>query len=968
MGSISYKKRIQDPVHRSSTSFKRTHLLQPVRQIRASRRSRKTTLKKGSGENPTGISRILLKNLSGTKEKRKNEANHRPFQSEQSCAHSKFQNGNSTKGQKCHSPKRLGLFIGSHGRIFACVDSPSVSQISSVHPEQKGLPIQGATFRALDKSVCFHSSDVSNSYPSSQESYNSFSVPRRLVVKEPKSSTSSGTQTLHSSPDFITRTTDKSGEIRFDSIPEFQFHRDGISHSNKHSQNSPRKNSISSTDNKCIPSQKDSYSQTIPISFRETQCSCRFCSLRTPTSPTTTNVITSTMETSHPPIRSPNSDFSKHKTSSNLVEQSSEVSVRGSDKNSYTHPSTFHRRKCNGLGGSFRTRRDSTSRDLEPVSKRTPYQSSRVDGNINSTEICSSSYNKLNSVNMHRQHDCSFIHKETGRDSFSRSLSRNLENVSLVSTKQHQHCSKTHSRKIQHSGRPALKSNKTDQNRMVTQTISSEHYMSDDKLSKHRSFCNKIKPQDAPLRISNSRQSGIGDRRTNNGLEQDKCIRISPFPSYSSGAKQSSKVTVQNCSNSSSVAEQAVVSRSTESTDISSHNSSSNTRSSISVTRKNPASKPPNACPSRMGIIKQSIRNKQFSGEVAEHVSRARRESTRKVYDAKWETFTNWANQREIDPIKAPPHVIADFFLYLFNVKKYQVSTIKGYRSMLSNTLKFKEGYCIGSDPVISELMKSFQIQRPITRSISPKWDLAYVLTYLSKEPFEPLPSVSLMFLSMKTAFLLSMASAKRVSEVHAFSMDKQHLRFSSIDGSLTIRTQVGFLAKNQLPSKAPDSITIPCLYNGNRKTGFNKVLCPVRAVKIYLKRTKAIRGSRNRLFIPTKGNHDIKKSTISNWVKYTIKMAYQNITKRQLSFLKIRSHELRAFSASWAYFNSIPLNEILDAAVWSSSSTFAQFYLRDFRQQASNLSNLGPVVVAQKVVGGPFLRLPQNSYKPNMD
>ena len=63
--------------------------------------------------------------------------------------------------------------------------------------------------------------------------------------------------------------------------------------------------------------------------------------------------------------------------------------------------------------------------------------------------------------------------------------------------------------------------------------------------------------------------------------------------------------------------------------------------------------------------------------------------------------------------------------------------------------------------------------------------------------------------------------------------------------------------------------------------------------------------------------------------------MAYQSISKRQMPHLKVRAHELRAFSASWAYFNFISLEEIIKAAVWSSStSIFAKFYFRDFQKQ----------------------------------
>ena len=125
-------------------------------------------------------------------------------------------------------------------------------------------------------------------------------------------------------------------------------------------------------------------------------------------------------------------------------------------------------------------------------------------------------------------------------------------------------------------------------------------------------------------------------------------------------------------------------------------------------------------------------------------------------------------------------------------------------------------------------------------------------MSHICKAPFEPLDKASLFYLSVKTFFLVTLATARRVSEVHAFSIDSDHLRFSNLDGSLILRTQVGFLAKNQLPSRAPDSITIPKLSNFCRKSdNFNRMLCPVRAVKIYLNKTKSLRKHRKRLFIP---------------------------------------------------------------------------------------------------------------------
>ena len=53
----------------------------------------------------------------------------------------------------------------------------------------------------------------------------------------------------------------------------------------------------------------------------------------------------------------------------------------------------------------------------------------------------------------------------------------------------------------------------------------------------------------------------------------------------------------------------------------------------------------------------------------------------------------------------------------MFQEKKCQVSTVKGYRSTISNTLKFKSGQNIGSDLIISELIKYMELQRPVQRS-----------------------------------------------------------------------------------------------------------------------------------------------------------------------------------------------------------------------------------------------------------
>ena len=106
---------------------------------------------------------------------------------------------------------------------------------------------------------------------------------------------------------------------------------------------------------------------------------------------------------------------------------------------------------------------------------------------------------------------------------------------------------------------------------------------------------------------------------------------------------------------------------------------------------------------------------------------------------------------------------------------------------MICNTLKFKTGNKVRSNPVLSELIRAFELQCPVQRSLMPKWDLSWFLTCFQKAPYEPLHKASKLHVTIKTAFLLALATAKRCSEIHALVMDENHLRFSQSDGSVSL-------------------------------------------------------------------------------------------------------------------------------------------------------------------------------------
>lgn len=70
------------------------------------------------------------------------------------------------------------------------------------------------------------------------------------------------------------------------------------------------------------------------------------------------------------------------------------------------------------------------------------------------------------------------------------------------------------------------------------------------------------------------------------------------------------------------------------------------------------------------------------------------------------------------------------------------------------------------------------------------------VLLALTKHPFEPLESADLKFFTLKTVFLVAIASASRVSEIHSLSLHDGHFRMER--KGIKMLPNMDFLAKTQ--------------------------------------------------------------------------------------------------------------------------------------------------------------------------
>ena len=359
-----------------------------------------------------------------------------------------------------------------------------------------------------------------------------------------------------------------------------------------------------------------------------------------------------------------------------------------------------------------------------------------------------------------------------------------------------------------------------------------------------------------------------------------------------------------------------------------------------------------------MAIISGYIEQRGFSKQVSQRLSVPQRKSTSEVYDGKWKVFRQWCQSQQLNPATTSIPDIADFLLFLFSEKKLSISTIKGYRSCLSQVMSAR-GIDISSNSDLNLLVRSFTVERPLAHREIPRWDLLVVLRYLMKAPFEKMETSSLKHLTMKTAFLLSLATAKRNSELHAFSAI---VAFPDGHASATLSFLPDFIAKTTQLDK-PDGgtltpVTIPALAPTLPSDHSDRSLCPVRALRLYLERTKAGKDSLRprRLFVSYKPDHnrDIHKATLSGWIKLTIREAYRAVQDEDLphfSSTGFQARELRAHATTLAFSQHHSLSQVMSAASWRNSGTFAQFYLRDIPSY-EGLSSLGPFVAGQFVIG----------------
>ena len=500
-------------------------------------------------------------------------------------------------------------------------------------------------------------------------------------------------------------------------------------------------------------------------------------------------------------------------------------------------------------------------------------------------------------------------------------------------------------RRVQRPGRCSQPSRASCRDRVVSPPSGGESTSSCVGQSVNRPVCDLPQHEAAPVLLACPGSPGRLRGCVSPSLERPGSVRVPSLCSGRSGDRPRPRVVeCRDDSGRTSLAREGVVRRLAASTDPTTPGSALlGQAASVTPLQSVPSRRP------RVATLKRHYRKSGFSGRAASLLSGVLRESSSRLYQSRWKIFCGWCRGRSVAPVNATVPVVVDILIHSRQDKGLSVSAVKGYCSALNSVLALK-GRDLAASREITTLLRSFARSVNPVELRPPAWDVSLVLQSLTGAPYEPLRTCEERFLAQKTLFLLALASAKRIRELHALSYRVSHTRDW---GEVSFAFVTGFVAKTQDPSSlAPrfEGFTVPALPNVQKNRN-GRLLCPVRAVKVYLDRTASHRPRCERLFVTAgRSKKEIAKTTVSFWLRKTIPRAYE-LSGTALPVPAPRARETRGIAPSILFRKNFAVDQVLKAGTWRRHTTFTRHYLRDIAHKSLDTFHLGPVVAAQSVV-----------------
>ena len=856
-----------------------------------------------------------------------------------------------------HPQSRLGSFIGP-GRCILPYSDPQVRpEMASLQPGRQGLSVPGSSIWPFHSSLGIHQADEGSGYFDSFQGDSSKDVPRRLA--DPSLVQASGISALvHPVETMLSaRTSDQLGQVGDFSgkaVPvlgdEFRY---GVLDSGP----------VRGANFQVAASHRQSLRQTdelgqsfvLPIGHHgvsgphsqfgtsaQTQAATRVVSQ------VGTTLATLGGETCNDRVVS----------SSSLAMGEQELVGRGGEYSPpRSHGGVIHRCVTGRLGSPCGT--SHSLGHLDRVSDIVAHQPLRDGGSKAGISSVPQLASWQENPSMHGQLDCGILSEQARGLALAVSVAGSGGDSAVVSAQSNLSQGQTRARKAKRAGRCLEQSTLDPPDGMDAHTQSSATGMAALAQANDRPVCDSVQCKATNVYIASEGPGRMGSGRDVMLVEKSGSLCVPPDTTVAKGNQEGSHRPSGSHSDRSILARPTMVRRATQTVSRSTSEAQTWTGGPNSAKIRNPSRESSFPELARVEAVQRSLRSLGVSDEAAKILQLSHRHSTRNVYDSHWRKWISWCADNQVDPLNPSSTHLLNFLAFLSSVKKLSASAVKAHRSAIASTLRQTGGPSFENDPHLRDLSRGLAFLQASSPRRVPAWDLFLVLKFLRGPPFEPLKDASLKDLYRKTAFLISLASARRCSEVHALSGLDCDIS-SNRDLSFSLKFLPEFIAKNQNLSDPSPAITIkPLIPFLPDSSDPERVCCPARALRYYLRRSRPLRHrSQRRLFISPNSDYarDIKKSSLSRWMSDIVKEAYK-AEGREIPASQARAHEIRAWATSMAFHQSFALSQILEAAYWHSPSSFISYYLRDVtavRQDGRH--GLSSLICANQLVQTPRL------------
>ena len=315
-----------------------------------------------------------------------------------------------------------------------------------------------------------------------------------------------------------------------------------------------------------------------------------------------------------------------------------------------------------------------------------------------------------------------------------------------------------------------------------------------------------------------------------------------------------------------------------------------------------------NSSVSRVASLRERYRDSQLSTEASDLMLASWRTKSSQSYESHFDKWTRWCSEWGRNPILGPIADVANFLAHLHE-EGYQSRSLNAYRSAISSVHDTVDGVEVGKHPIISRLLKGAYHARPLFPRYTCTWDVQVVLRYF--ESLGPSTSLSLKLLTFKLVMLMALTRPSRSADLASLQLDRQHYKPEGVvflPATLAKQSSQGRLLREFFFPSFPHNTT----------------LCPVETLKLYERCTAALRPKdTNKLFVAIKKSHQLVAScTIARWLKETLRLAGIDVSI-------FSGHSVRGASTSAAAGAGVTMNDIMQAADWSSESVFRRFYYR---------------------------------------